>query len=240
MKSDFLENNGIINLISGREYSLSYAKEGEKVKDYVDDIIKRLKINPHEIYSCKQTHTDKIAYCHGKNGDKFIYGRNFKDTDGLVTDKKNLALLIKFADCTPIVLYDKKREVLSIIHSGWRGANKKIPEKALEKMKREFKSDPKDIIAYIGPSIDIENYEVGEEVYEEFKIFNNRDKFFKKIGGTWHLSMVDVNKEILLDAGIEEKNIDKSSQSTYVNLNLHSARREGKDYGLNSMLVMMR
>ena len=69
MKSDFLENNGIINLISGREYSLSYAKEGEKVKDYVDDIIKRLKINPHEIYSCKQTHTDKIAYCNGKNGD---------------------------------------------------------------------------------------------------------------------------------------------------------------------------
>lgn len=240
MKSDFLENNGIINLISGREYSLSYAKEGEKVKDYVDDIIKRLKINPHEIYSCKQTHTDKIAYCHGKNGDEFIYGRNFKDTDGLVTDKKNLALLIKFADCTPLVLYDKKREVLSIIHSGWRGANKKIPEKAVEKMKREFKSDPKDIIAYIGPSIDIENYEVGEGVYEEFKDFKNRDKFFRKIGDTWHLSMIDVNKEILLDEGIEDKNIEISEESTYKNLELHSARREGKAYGLNSMLVMMR
>ena len=98
MKSKFLEEQGIINLISGTEYSLSYAKEGEKVKYYVEDMIKRLDINPHEIYSCIQTHTDKIAYCHGENGDKFIYGRNFKDTDGLITDKKNLALLIKFAD----------------------------------------------------------------------------------------------------------------------------------------------
>ena len=63
MKSEFLEKNGIINLISGMEYSLSYAKEGEKVKDYVKDILKRLDISPHEIYSCIQTHTDKIAYC---------------------------------------------------------------------------------------------------------------------------------------------------------------------------------
>lgn len=240
MKSEFLEKYGIINLISGVEYSLSYSKEGEKVKAYVEDMIKRLGVSPHEIYSCIQSHTDKIAYCDGENGSKFIYGRNFKDTDGLITDKKSLALLLKFADCTPLVLYDKKRQVLSIVHSGWRGAKKRIPEKAVEKMKKEFASDPKDIIAYIGPSIDIGNYEVGEEVYEEFRDFKNKDRFFRKIGGAWHLSMVGVNKELLLEAGIDEKNIDLSMESTYNNLQLHSARREGKAYGLNSMLVMMK
>ena len=52
--------------------------------------------------------------------------------------------------------------------------------------------------------------------------------------------MVDVNKELLLDGGIEEKNIEISEESTYNNLELHSARREGKNYGLNSMLVMMK
>ena len=69
-------------------------------------------------------------------------------------------------------------------------------------MKRDFDSDPSNILAYIGPNIDIENYEVGEEVYKEFKDFGTREKFFKKIGGTWHLSMTDVNKEILLESGI--------------------------------------
>lgn len=240
MKSKFLEENGIINLISGMEYSLSYAKEGDKVRDYVEDMLERMKIAPDEIYSCIQTHTDKIAYCDGGNGKDFVYGRNFPDTDGLVTDKKNLVLLLKFADCTPLVLYDKKKEVLSIVHSGWRGAKKKIPAKAIEKMKRDFGSDLKDIIAYIGPSIDIENYEVGEEVYEEFKDFKNRNNFFEKIKGTWHLSMTEVNKEILLESGINESKIDICKESTYKNLDLHSARREGKAYGLNSIIVMMR
>ena len=107
-------------------------------------------------------------------------------------------------------------------------------------MKSDFGSDPKDIIVYIGPSIDIENYEVGEEVYEEFKDFKNRDIFFKKIGDTWHLSMTGVNREMLLESGINESNIDICKDSTYDNLDLHSARREGKTYGLNSMIVMMR
>lgn len=240
MKSKFLEENGIINLISGMEYSLSYAKEGDKVRDYVEDMLKRMEIEPDEIYSCIQTHTDKIAYCDGENGNDFVYGRNFPETDGLVTDKKNLALLLKFADCTPIVLYDKKKEVLSIVHSGWRGAKKKILAKAIDKMQKDFGSDPKDIIAYIGPSIDIKNYEVGDEVYEEFKNFKNRDFFFKKMGEKWHLSMTKVNKEILLESGINKKNIDICQESTYNNLDLHSARREGKAYGLNSMIVMMR
>lgn len=240
MKSQFLENKGIINLISGSEYSLSYAKEGDKVKDYVKDMIKRMDINPDEIYSCIQTHTDEVKYCDGNNGRDFIYGKNFPDTDGLLTDKKNIALLLKFADCTPIVLYDRKKEILAIVHSGWRGAKKRIGEKTIEKMKEDFSSDPKDIIAYIGPSIDIENYEVGEEVYKEFSDFKNRDKFFRKIKGTWHLSMTSVNKEILLEAGIDEDNIEICKESTYKNLDLHSARREGKSYGLNSMIVMMK
>lgn len=240
MKSEILEKYSVANLISGCEYSLSYAKEGDRVKDYVKDMIKRMDINPDEIYSCIQTHTDKVQYCNGKNGNKFIYGRNFTETDGLITDKKNIALLLKFADCTPLVLYDKKREILSIVHSGWRGAQKRIPEKAIEKMKSEFKSNPKDIFVYIGPNIDIDNYEVGEEIYKEFSKFKNRDRFFKKIKGSWHLSMTSVNKEILLEAGIDEENIEICKDSTYNNLSLHSARREGKTYGLNSMIVMMR
>ena len=240
MKSETLEKFEVANLISGCEYSLSYAKEKDKVKDYVEDMIKRMNIHPDEIYSCIQTNTDKVQYCNGENGKEFIYGRNFPDTDGLVTDKKNIALLLKFADCTPIVLYDKKRKILSIVHSGWRGAQKRIPEKAIEKMKSEFKSNPKDIFAYIGPSIDIDNYEVGEEVYNKFSDFNNREKFFKKINGTWHLSMTSVNKEMLLENGIDEDNIEICRESTYNNLSLHSARREGKAYGLNSMIVMMR
>ena len=55
MKSKFLEENGIINLISGKEYSLSYAKEGDKVRDYVEDMLERMEIEPDEIYSCIQT-----------------------------------------------------------------------------------------------------------------------------------------------------------------------------------------
>lgn len=239
MYSELLNSKGILNYISGKEFSLSYKKEGEKIRDYIDEISDKFEIKPNIIYTGRQEHTINVSYCDGKNVEGFIYGKIFDHTDGLITDKKKVALVVKFADCTPVILYDKNKKVLAALHSGWRGTSEKISEVAINKMINDFSSDPRDIYAFIGPSIDQDNYEVGLDVYEAFNNFNNRDKLFYKKGEKFHLNMLDANLEILLENNIPRENIEICEISTFNSDFLHSARRDKENYGLNSMMVMM-
>lgn len=240
MYSKLLKNNGLDNIISGIEHNVRYKTQQLKVKDEVEDILKKSNINPSIIYSANQVHEDNVEYCNGTNGEKFVYGNIFMNTDGLITDKKDVALLIKFADCTPIVLYDPVNQVQAIVHSGWRSTVKRISKSAIDKMVKDFKCKKENILAYVGPTIDIENYEVGSEVYDAFKDFKCRDEFFVKHKDKYKLSMKDANINILLEEGILINNIEVCEESTFKNSDLHSARRDGKNYGLNSMITIMK
>jgi hypothetical protein len=129
--------------------------------------------------------------------------------------------------------------VLGAVHSGWRGTVQRISAELIEKMETDFETDRNDLLAYLGPSIDIDNYEVGSEVYDAFSDFKNRDEFFTPKGEKYHLSMSDANRDILLEEGIQKENIEVSRKSTFTSPDLHSSRQEGKDYKLNGIAVMM-
>ena len=240
MKSDFLNKLGIINYTSGVNYDFKYLNAGSSVKDYMDEILRENSINPVEIYSAVQTHSTNIAGTDSSEFKNFIFGKNIDNTDGIITDKKGEALVIKYADCTPIILFDSNKKILAALHSGWRGTAERISEKAVNIMISEYGSDPENIYAYIGPSVDSDLYEVGEDVYDAFKNFRYRDMFFNYKGhGKYLLDMKGINKSILLDRGILNRNIHISEKKTLSDLSFHSARREGPGYGLNMTLVMM-
>lgn len=221
------------------DLNVRYEKDGQRAEESVQTILERMDIQPEELYTGIQCHGKKVEYADGERGEDFIYGKTFDATDGLYTDKKDVALMVKFADCTPVVLYDPVNEVLGAVHSGWRGTVQRISAKLIRKMEEKFGSDREDLIAYLGPSIDIDNYEVGTEVYEAFSDFKNRDDFFTPKGEKYHLSMTDANLDILLEEGIQKDNIEVSRESTWESPDLHSSRQEGENYQLNSMVVMM-
>ena len=75
------------------------------------------------------------------------------ETDGLVTNEPGLCLVIYYADCIPVFLYDPKKRAIGAVHSGWRGTAMGIAPKALEKMVRLYGTDPADVLAAIGPGI---------------------------------------------------------------------------------------
>jgi YfiH family protein len=85
-------------------------------------------------------------------------------TDGLVTGTADLPLVMAFADCAPIMLYDPEREVVGIAHAGWRGTVAGVVEAAVAKMVQVYQSSPADIRAAIGPAIGPCCYEVGGDV----------------------------------------------------------------------------
>lgn len=241
MYSKLLKKHGLLNYIGGSDYNFrTVTATNESIHSDFERLIKQANIkNPLKIYTGHQTHLTNVAYCDGENGEPFIIGRQFQETDGLITDKENIALVVKFADCTPIILFDPVKKIQTIVHSGWRGTVGEISKEALRKMTEEFNSNKKDVLAYVGPSIAQENYEVGAEVYDAFSMNPDRDTFFKPNGEKYLMDMALANTKILLAAGIPEENIEVESATTYSDERLHSARKEGKEYGLNAMVTCM-
>ena len=239
MYSKLLKKNGLLNLIGGSDYNFRTATTTEvEIHSDFERLVKQAKIkNPKEIYTGHQTHLTNVAYCDGENGEPFIIGRQFVETDGLITNKEGIALAVKFADCTPIVLFDPIKKVQAIVHSGWRGTVGEISLEALRKMTEEFNSNIEDVLAYVGPSIAQDNYEVGVEVYEAFRDNPDRDAFFKPHGEKFLMDMAFANTKLLLAAGIAEDNIEVETATTYTDDRLHSARQEGNEYGLNAMVT---
>lgn len=123
----------------------------------------RLLVNTADVVSCKQIHSDII-----KIVDDSMCGMEIQDCDALVTNCKNIPLLIRTADCVPVVLYDSCRRVIANIHAGRVGTQKLIVTKTVELMQSNFGSDPSDIIAAIGPHICGKCYEVDDACAKEF------------------------------------------------------------------------
>lgn len=236
-----LSDLGLANLLGGSKYNFRYKTQNKKVIKDVEDLLFEMRAEPSMIYSAFQDHTDHVEVPSMENTVKFAYGRIILNTDSMVTNEKNVALLIKMADCTPIILFDPVKKVQAAIHSGWRGTCREIGAKTVEKMESTFGCNIENIYAYIGPTISVKDYEVGEEVYEAFKKFTNRDSFFEKKGaGKYLLNMKEANLDVLLRAGIKEENVEVERESTYGNPNLHSARYEGENYGLNAIISIIK
>lgn len=240
VQSKLLSKYGLQNYIAGTGYNFRYQKAGRAVIEDVQKAISKMDIHPNEIYTGQQVHSANITYVDGENGEAFVFGKTFKETDGLITDQPNVAFLIKFADCTPVVLFDPVAQVLASVHSGWRGTTQRISLNAVDMMVNDFKCKKENILAYLGPSIDIDHYEVGSEVYDAFETFGNRDQFFSPKGKKYQLSMLDANLDILKNAGIRSENIEIEKASTFTDPRLHSARAEGLDYQLNGIITMMK
>lgn len=236
LNSKLLSKFGLKNYISGSNFDI---RDNDQITENLNYFASILNIRPSLFYTAHQTHTNNIKYADGVSGINKPYGKMFEETDGLITDRDDVALVIKFADCTPVVLYDPIKKVQAVVHSGWRGTVKKISAKAINMMVTDFNCNINDILCFIGPSIDQNNYEVGSEVYDAFKDFEYRDTFFQPFGEKYKLSMIDANLSILIECKIPLNNIEVCRISTFDTPELNSARRDKDNYKLNSIITMI-
>lgn len=177
------------------------------------DLGRQLGIVPEDMVKSKQTHTDVVKIVTRENGGDGIL-RPLDESepyDGLITNEKNLLLCTVEADCVPVYFYDPVKEVIAMVHSGWKGTVKKISQVTIEKMKSAFGCQPSDMLVAIGAHICKDCYEVGEDLYEEFsqsfapaemeKIFvrKNQEKYL--------LNLEEAVKLTLAENGVPAANI---------------------------------
>jgi polyphenol oxidase len=123
--------------------------------------------------------------------------------DGLVTDRRGLALFATFADCYPILLWDSRSRCAGLAHAGWRGTAAGVAKAAVKAMRDEYGSSPEDIQAGIGPGICGRCYEVGGEVAGQFD-----PRFVSRgAGDRFLLDLAAANKAQLEEAGLTQVHV---------------------------------
>lgn len=163
-----------------------------------------------------QTHSDHVEIVDSRV--------EYPDTDGLILTEPNTVIYLRFADCTPLIFYDKGNKIGAISHAGWRGTAQKIGVKTIEKMAVNFGTKLENIIALIGPAISICCYEVSEEVRDTLlSTVKNSDELYKER----NVDLKKINAQQLKEYGIGVNNIDICPYCTSCNNDLfYSYRKE--------------
>ena len=181
----------------------------------------QLGISPQDMVKTKQKHTAVVKIVTRQNGgDGILRPLDENDPyDGLITNEKNLLLCTVEADCVPVYFYDPVKEVIAMVHSGWKGTVQKISEVTIQKMSDTFGCKPENILVAIGPHICKDCYEVGQDVFEEFaQSFDEQELgkiFSRKNEEKYLLNLQEAVKLTLLKNGVPEKNIFLTDLCTY-------------------------
>lgn len=166
------------------------------------------------------------------------------ETDGLMTNVKDLPLITFYADCVPVFFYDPVKEVVAMNHSGWRGTVKNISRHMVEVLNKEYGCEASDLICAVGPSICQNCYEVSEDVAEAFKdayLPEQYMKMTKNIGnGKYLLDLHRANYYNLTGAGILPEHINVTDICTCCNPDFLFSHRasHGKRGNLGAVIML--
>jgi len=151
------------------------------------------------VYDVWQIHSDRVVCTNEPKVD----GQDLEKADAIFSSNPDVTLLMRFADCVPILIYDPIKKVVGIIHAGWQGTINQIARKSVETITHRYGCVPGDIHAVIGPSIGPEQYEVRENVYLfANNLFPENDKIILQKNGKKFLNLWEANEELLKRSGV--------------------------------------
>ena len=214
-------------------------------KDKKNNVKNNLKIVKNKI----SKKSKNIYLVHQNHGNKFVFiGKNFKfkkkriKADAIITDQEKIPIAVLTADCAPLLVHDKKKNMIAVIHAGWKGAFKGIVKNVINFMLKKG-CNKNNIIAAVGPSISKANYNVKDDFKQKFLKKDKRNKvFFSNKKNIIYFDLPNFVKSQLKSNKIT--NIDMINIDTFVKKNnFFSARRSLRsnhaDYGRNISIIMI-
>jgi polyphenol oxidase len=173
----------IVHAVSTRHGGVSPAPfDTLNLSSFVGDDPANVSTNIHRLYAslaldptcsvdASQVQADRLMVVNARH-----CGTRIEGVDGLLTNTPGVSLLLRYADCVPILLFDPIHGAIAIVHAGWRGTVMNIAAKAAQAMIDHFGAHPRDLIACIGPSIGPCCYQIGGDVIERVRnAFNDAD-----------------------------------------------------------------
>ena len=161
--------------------------------------------------------------------------------DGMVTDRRGVPLIMRFADCVPILLYDPKQHAIGIGHAGWRGTVRGVVQSLLRTMGAAYGTRPTDVQVAIGPSISVARYQVGEEVVQAVAdAFGGTDSLIHRDeDGRAYFDLWAANWLALERAGVRQIEISGICTATHTD-EFYSHRAENGKTGRFAAVFMLK
>jgi polyphenol oxidase len=149
--------------------------------------------------------------------------------DALMTNVPGLLLVVRTADCLPVLLVDEQKRAVASVHCGWRGTRVRVLERAVREMGRAYGTDPARLVVALGPCIGPACYEVGPEVKESFVAAGFPAEVFEPVADRPGKSLLDLrgaNAWLLHGLGVKKANIWTAEACTHCDPRLLSYRRD--------------
>jgi hypothetical protein len=159
------------------------------------------------VYDVWQVHSDVVIVADAPRQPHIPH----RQADAILTQNSEVTLFMRFADCVPIFLYDPRHRAVGMVHAGWKGTVIKVAAQAVDSMVRQYRSNPAELVAGIGPSICPTHYEIGPEVViqvqqafgsEAIKLLFRGSKSEKN--GKACFDLWGANRTILQQVGVEK------------------------------------
>jgi len=178
--------------------------ETERVLENRYRSFKALGRDRQSIFDVWQVHSADVVLAnvpHPRENERPVY-----KADSILTDNPGVTLFMRFADCTPILLYDPVMRVAGLTHAGWQGTVRRAAGEAVRSMRAAYNSKPENILAAIGPSIGPDHYQVGTNVIEQVQYSFGRESnnLLIKNNEGYHFDLWAANKLDLTQAGVEQ------------------------------------
>lgn len=197
---------------------------------YTSDRRENVDDNFKKIIKCAGMSMDKLVYLKQVHGDNFyvVDENNYSNIigsegDALITRTKGITIGVFTADCVPIILVDSKKDIIAVIHAGWKGTKLRIVEKILNYLINTLGARPQDIFAAIGPSIGHCCFEVQWDVAKNFKhklqSYNN-----------WYVDLGQENIDQIINYGIPIEAIEGGNICTMCDKELFFSYRRDNGY----------
>lgn len=172
-----------------------------------------------------------------------------EEKDAVITDIPGICVCVSTADCIPVFLYDTRHQAVAAIHAGWRGTCGRIVRKTCDLMLQQYGTQGADLVAVIGPGISLDSFEIGDEVYEAFRVAGHDMQRIAQrypaveVPEKWHIDLWECNRLQLLDFGVPSSAIQIDGTCTVKQSDtFFSARKLGVHSGriLNGIMVQDR
>jgi YfiH family protein len=177
--------------------------------------LQALGCSPDSVFDVWQVHGADVVCANAPRPDS----ESVRQADIILTDKPELTLYMRFADCVPILVHDPRKGVVGVAHAGWMGTLRDVAASTINAMKKQYGSNPADIMAGIGPSIGPDHYEVGSDVILKVmeKFGDESDTVLKSHIGKIHFDLWKTNQLLLERAGVGNIEVAEVCTACHIN-----------------------
>jgi polyphenol oxidase len=201
-------------------------------RDAWDALACMIGVPPDRVVSLNQVHGREVVRIARDTSPQMLEGlRNeHPKADAVVSNARDVALVVRAADCVPLLIADARTGAVAAIHAGWRGTAVRVGVAAIEEMQRQFGSQPADLVVAIGPAIGPCCYEVGSDLVDAFAAAGHEryliDRWFMTPRERrMRLDLVGANRDQLILAGVREEQIHACGLCTAMHLDVFTSYR---------------